>query len=397
MDKLNILMIGSEFDTVPPTCGGGIERVIDRLTHYLAKKGHNVYLITLRNSHSLGNIQRNICRMEIDRDKSHPSFYKILRFNASLLNKKNMEVDVVHTHTRYSALVANNLFSKPIIFSVHNAEAWISAPPTIKERLKYHFVRQIEINAIEKSTSCLVVSQSLMATITRNIRRKLDNLVYFPNAVDLSLFNSSEKKEILSKYKFNESKLIILQVGRIHPRKGIHTLLQAAASLKEVATEIQFIVIGPYYSYTGSNVSFDYLEDLREIMRTERIRNVRFLGGQLPYSDILKLYASSDIYVSTSYAEGMPLSILEAMASGKPIVATNVGGNSELVSNNVNGLLFKPGDHLELSNLILRLYDDADLRKKMGQRSRNIIENCYTWEQRTESLISIYKKAIESQ
>ena len=119
-----------------------------------------------------------------------------------------------------------------------------------------------------------------------------------------------------------------------------------------------------------------------------------FFHGWAPDSMVPRYYKSADICVFPSRLEGFGIVILEAMASGIPIIASNTGGIREIISNGKNGMLFKPGDADALSKAILALYQDLDLRKKISQAALKTVTE-YNWENIAERYISLYKYLCE--
>ena len=118
-------------------------------------------------------------------------------------------------------------------------------------------------------------------------------------------------------------------------------------------------------------------------------REVSFLGTR---HDVPELMRQTDVFVRPSSLEGMPLTVLEAMASGLPVVATPVGGTTELIEEGVNGHLFPVGDYLALANSINRVLDNPTEAANMGGRGRTLVESRYTWDQALDKTEQVYLK-----
>jgi len=154
--------------------------------------------------------------------------------------------------------------------------------------------------------------------------------------------------------------LVIGCVGRLSEEKRHRDLVEAAAALVRDGNDLRLDLVGD--GETRPPVE----AQVRELGVEGRIR---FLGMR---SDVPELLRGFDIFVLPSRFEGLPLTILEAMASGLPVVATRVGGVPELVEDGVNGFLVEPQSPAELAAAIRRLVEDADLRRRMGQAGRKI-------------------------
>ena len=106
-------------------------------------------------------------------------------------------------------------------------------------------------------------------------------------------------------------------------------------------------------------------------------------------------YRSADIFVLPSFYEGLPKVVIEAMACGKPILASDIPGNRELVIKGENGFLFNPTDEKELQNLIEKILGEEALLRKMGEKSMTIVKNSYTWEIVAKRTLVAYRKILE--
>ena len=123
---------------------------------------------------------------------------------------------------------------------------------------------------------------------------------------------------------------------------------------------------------------------------------VRFLGN-VPPSYIPGELANTDVFVLTSFSEGRPNVVLEAMAAGVPVIASNIDGVNELIQDDETGLLFDPGDVECLAIQMERLINDHEMRARLGEAGRNyIIQNGLTWEKTAQNYIGVYKEIIQS-
>jgi spore coat protein SA len=134
----------------------------------------------------------------------------------------------------------------------------------------------------------------------------------------------------------------------------------------------------------------DYLSDLQRRVPSNLASRVRFVGS-VPNSRVVDYYREADVLINPSFSEAFGMSLVEAMACQVPVVATRVGGMTEIVEDTHAGLLVGPGDATALADAILRLLADDDLRERMGQAGRRRAIERYSWEQVTESLIHLYE------
>ena len=126
---------------------------------------------------------------------------------------------------------------------------------------------------------------------------------------------------------------------------------------------------------------------MQQAERLDISDSVKFLGI---VKDMPALLAKADIYVQPSLQEGLPNAVIEAMASGLPIIATKVSGNEDLVNHNSNGILVEPGNANQLAEALLELIHNRDKRRQMGKLSRRIIEEHYQLPRVIEKLVRVY-------
>jgi len=189
------------------------------------------------------------------------------------------------------------------------------------------------------------------------------NPIYIPNAIDLS---------IIPKNGIREHTRQVVFIGRISKEKGIDILLQAFT--KDILKNIDLIVIGN--GPLRNNLEKRYTS-----------KNIHFKGF-LPRKIALKYLKGSDLFVLPSRIEGLSTSILEAMACKTPIIATNVGGNSELIRNGENGILIKPEDPDTLAFTIRNAFDNYSYMERLAETAYKEVCNKYNWN-------IVFKKYLE--
>ena len=172
---------------------------------------------------------------------------------------------------------------------------------------------------------------------------------------------------------------IVIMVARFAPPKDHAMLLDAAARI-ESPFRIQFAGTGPTMSEVQAKADRMGLKD-----------RVEFLGDR---ADIVELLRRAAIFALPTNWEGLPISILEAMRAGLPVVATNVGGVGESVTNGENGFLIPRGDTAAFSSALERLLSDSGLRSQMARASRTIFEQRFTAEQMYRKTFAIYRQAV---
>ena len=173
-------------------------------------------------------------------------------------------------------------------------------------------------------------------------------------------------------------------VGRLAWEKGIDVFLDAAARVLAELPHANFTVVGE-----GPD-----REQLENQIHTLGIEAAVALVGRR--EDMPAIYASLDIMVSSSRQEGLPMAILEGMASGLPIIATSVGEVPSVVRNGETGILLPPGDARALASAIVDLWRAPEKRRCLGSAARNLVQSEYSAERMVNEYLSVYREALAS-
>ena len=200
-----------------------------------------------------------------------------------------------------------------------------------------------------------------------------------PNGVNTELYSSAQT---LDKYK--DGYINLLWVGRLDKRKGLKYLLEAYGSLKWNYPKLRLIVVGP-----GEPDG-----DCYRIISERNLQDITFVGS---VSDKTKasFYKTADIYCSPATGnESFGIVLIEAMAAGTPIVATNIAGYSSVITNEKNGLLVSPKNSHEIAKSISRIIEDKKLTKKLISAGKKNVEQ-YRWTTITDQVLKVYKKQLK--
>lgn len=266
-----------------------------------------------------------------------------------------IQPDVVHaqdaTEHAYSAL----RLGYPTIVTVHGIRREDSRHiGSIVRRAR----NQIHSRLIERY--CLRHTRHLIAIshyVTDYFSSQLlpDTQVYYvPNAIDESFFELADTSDGQT----------LLFAGRVIPRKRVMDLVQAFAGIAGQVPSAQLRIAGEFTSVE------DYVESIHQFIQKANLQDRVHLLGALPEDAILREFAGCDVLVLPSIQETAPMVIAQAMAAGKPVVASRVGGVAEMVSDGETGFLYEVGDVRKLADSLVRLLQDDSLRAKMGQAGK---------------------------
>jgi phosphatidylinositol alpha-mannosyltransferase len=199
-----------------------------------------------------------------------------------------------------------------------------------------------------------------------------------PNGVDIKRFAA----DVAPIPQYEGGKLNILFVGRPEARKGLKHLIDAYAIVKRQRPDSRLIIVG-----AGN------FNRYRQRVRSKRLPDVEF-AGFVSFEDLPRYHRTADVFCApaTGY-ESQGIVLLEAMAAGLPIVASNIEGYAGVLTHGVEGLLVLPGDEEGLANAILSLLEDADQRRRMGEEGRRRAQE-FAWERVSQQVLSYYERLL---
>jgi glycosyltransferase involved in cell wall biosynthesis len=357
---MKILLINNEF----PPIGGGGSTVTAYALRYLQHKGHEVTLITsaFQGLSTRETIEgATVIRIPAIRRYRHVAApWELVIFGLSALvytfgYTLRHRVDFIQAYFAVPAgWVAWVLYYlRGIPYGLYFGGSDIPNANPSRYRYIYPLLTPL-LRAIWRPASFRVVcSQELVA-----LAKKADphsEFILIPNGVETERFRPIERSK--------NPRVKILFIGRLIHRKGFQRVIQALPKLRTLAQrpfEVEVVGTGAY------QVELDTLAEKLGV--SDLIRYV----GSMPYEKLEKAYQYADIFVLTSLSEGMPSVILEAMGCGLPIVASNVGGNNEIVHEGENGFLITGDDVEMLAQRFATLINDEALRQRLGQKSREL-------------------------
>jgi glycosyltransferase involved in cell wall biosynthesis len=152
--------------------------------------------------------------------------------------------------------------------------------------------------------------------------------------------------------------------------------------------DVSFVIVG------DPNWAPKYSMQIKNLVQERSLKDYFLFTGRVPLQEKLEFYSISDIFVLPSISEAFGMVIIEAMASGLPVIGSNAGGIPEIIKHGENGLLFKVGDYQSLAEKILILLNDEKMCKEMGKKSRRIAVQNFSYERMANEYIKVYKEVL---
>ena len=277
---------------------------------------------------------------------------------------------IAHVHTHFSsnaALLAVRMF--PLTFSMT-----IHGPEEFNDVVGFHLAEKIARSRFACSISNFGRSQMLRASPWEQWG-KIESCYL---GVDPTIFAPRPERQSPDPYR-------ILSVGRLAPVKAHHVLIEAVAMLIGQGRRVELWLAGEGPE-RGS---------LERHVQARGLREAVHFTGALAQPEVRALYQETDCFAMASFAEGVPVVLMEAMAMEIPCVATWVMGVPELIRHEVDGLLVPPSDTVALAQQIARLMDDRALSVRLGKAGRSRVVDCFNLEKNSSQLAEIFRRHLD--
>ena len=343
--------------------------VICKDTGMLEKiKGLGFYCYELksnRSNTSLINLIKEILNIKSIIKSINPSIVHLVAFRSILLGLSTL-------------ILTNNI---KIVVSITGLGS-IFLSESIKVRLyKFLIISFLFINFKKKNIYIIVQNKDDFNFCLKTLKCRKDKIsIIRGSGVDINYFKYT--KEPLT------SKIIVTFVGRLIKDKGIETLINAFYSINKTNRNIKLLIAGSIDHLNPSAINEKYMK-----LALSKNNNISWLGE---VSNIKELWKNSHIAILPSRREGLPKSLLEAAASGRAIIATDVPGCREIAINNFNAKTVPMDNEIELTNAIIYLAKNHKTRKRYGLKSRELVEKDMSEEIIINKTISIYENIYKS-
>lgn len=368
----------------------GVVTVIHTEKNILNKKGHNVFVFAPETPGYQDN-EKNVfyfksipVGMGTEQRFAFPNMKKIYDI------VKNEKIQIIHIHSEFSmkraALKVAKKFNLPAILTTHTDwENYYKHYGILKYILPRFFVRKF-ITDSTKGMRCLISPSKKVQNYYNALAPKAKTIV-IPNAMDEQMFkiNSSSKDEVENiriKYKISKDDIVGLFVGRVGDEKRVSFLIENIIKAFKQTKEGKFIVVG----------DGPMLSHLKEMTNKNDLKDRIIYTGFLPWNEVSAFYSAASYFATASLTEICSMTALEAMVSGKPLVASNDLSLVGKLIHEENGYLVK--DDKDFSDYILKIQSDKNMLKIFSKKSLEIAST-FTIEMHEKRLSALYKYVAE--
>ncbi|MGD0645732.1 MAG: glycosyltransferase family 4 protein [Candidatus Bathyarchaeia archaeon] len=381
---------------------GGTGAYVYYLSKELMKNGYKIWVVT-GSDQTLDlkvNEQLNVFFLKIPRIPVVKSFTLAASSYRKLSGiRGTVDVDITHANlplTPNFAVPPN--FGKTLVCTVHStwkgeAEAIRGEPysrlnANEKFMVSFNwFLRIFEEKMLERANKIIAVSYFTKRELLEYYKVREERIRVIHNGVDINKFKpAKDKRKIKEELGFNADDLAILSVGRLYARKGLFTLIESMPAVVKRFKNAKFVISGKGQSD----------EKKKLVAHAEKIgvKDSIIFTGYYPDRKLPKLYQAADVFAFSTFYEHHPFAVLEALATGLPVVTTNVGGIPETIESGKNGLLVEPFNPRQFADMILYLLEHPAEAADMGFLARKTIEERFDWRIVVKDVLRVYNEVL---
>ncbi len=285
---------------------------------------------------------------------------------------KQLKPDIVHAHDPHGVAMAGLALSM---------STQLAKPPLIASRRVDFHLRGSRMSRWKyRQVDCFICASDAIRTMLIADGVQETRAVTVHEGIDVSRVDAAPPARLHEELFLPHGAPIVGNVAALVPHKGQRHLIEAAALVVRHVPDARFVIAG----------EGELRPSLERIIREHRLEKHVLLAGFRP--DVLSLHKAFDIFVMSSITEGLGTSLLDAMAAGRPIVATDTGGIPEVVVNGSTGFLVPPRDHQAMADAIVALLKDPGLRSRMGQAGCALARQRFSAGRMLKETLRVYQR-----
>jgi glycosyltransferase involved in cell wall biosynthesis len=381
---------------------GGTGAYVYYLSTELLKNGYKIYVVTGSNQAQdiQVNPQLDVSFLKIPKMPIVKSFMLAAASNRKLSSVRNTaQVDIAHPQlplTPNFAVPSN--FGETLVCTVHST--WKGEAEAIRgepySRLNANekflvsfnwFLRFFEEGMLKRARKIIAVSHFTKWELINYYQVPENKIRVIHNGVDVNKFKPAvDRRKVKEELGFNPDDLAILSVGRLYARKGLFTLIESMPAVVKHFPNAKFIISGKGQS--------DEMRKLIAHADKLGVKNNIIFTGYYPDRKLPKLYQAADVFAFSTFYEHHPFAVLEALATGLPVVTTTVGGIPETITSGKNGFLVEPFNPRLFGEKILYLLEHPEEATEMGAWARKTVLERFDWRIVVKDAMKVYDEAL---
>lgn len=314
-------------------------------------------------------------------------FFVLFEFLNAMKIIKKEKIDIVHSHwiipQGFIGAILKKLFGVKHVVTIHAGGIFALNRFPLKRQIANFIVNNSDVITAVSGLG----KKNLDKIVSTKLKKQTENKTkVIPMGIYTNKFKLGISKNVLKKKYGIESKHAVLFIGRIAEKKGLEYLIRAINLIRKNINDVMLIVVGDGPLRT-------HLEKLSENLGLEK--HINFVGykvgnDKISYLSLSDLVVVPSIVTASGDTEGLPVTVMEAMAAGKPVIASDVGGMNEIITNNVDGILVKQKNVKQLAESISLLFRDIQLCDKLSRNALLTSKN-YDWSEIGKRYYSVIK------
>ena len=350
------------------------------LVFSLSKLGHEIVDITWSGSMNLGvrRVKKNLVQyllpgLDLSFNTKIGNFPYVPSIDTII---EMVKPDIIHAQshlflTTCSAVKSAKKYKIPAIVTVHGVLAQRSLPINIAQKTYLYTIGSWCLNNATK-VICLTKRDAYEVMKYFRIQKRISVI---PNGVDIDTFKPSSEEDVN----------LIGWIGRFVPEKGLDYLLEAFRIVSKLEPDIRLVLIG----------DGPLRPRIVKLANKYGLNNKIIITCEIPHEKISDILSRVSLFILPSIKEGMPVTLLEIMASGKPVVGSKISGIMDVINNGQNGLLVPSKNPQAIADAILLLLNDKSLRRRLGRNARQLMVEKYSWNSITNKVEKVYNETIK--
>lgn len=382
---MNVVHIGTGIMSIPPKGVGAVENAIYDLTDNLSSMGYSVDVIDIKYNIDRGRTGIKFHQVKIPSLCNFHPLPQVISFAFCAIKPlyrlaKNREIDIIHTHSQFVGfftLLAKRVFGwkTPLLYTTHNVDLlW---KPNIMNKIR-HFA---EFVLIRNCTHIITPTKSIKERLVSRFRLHPSRITSIQYGIDLNKISLNHPKP-------DRENPIILYPARICRRKNQMALLKASIPVIRKIPEAKFVIAGPV-------VDSKYFISLKKFTKENNLsRNVKFTGA-LSKDRVYDLYKKASVVVFPTLYETQGVILIEAMAFGIPLIASDIGPIRDVVSLvQESAMLIDPKSPEEIASAIILIIRDRKIQEEMNKSGKRLVSKYFSWSRIAGQTACLYQRIL---
>jgi len=382
---MDICMVSRDF-SYPPY--GGLAAHVYELSKAIVGLGHTVHVVKVSYGTAPDSIETingvTVHWIFVNSKLRGVRFAKLIIKVCIYINRllKTEKIDIIHWHDFETSSIATKFVTTkqiPKIFTNHTS--------TYLEMIET-WRGKIYLSWLLRHADYIIAPSQELAQKSLWIGRRADTVKYLPNGVDFQKFNPYINRNVIRhQFGIKPDEYLALCPRRLQPKNGVIYFVKAVPHVKAVLDSVKFLVVGGGYPEERRRIETQIAKDSTA---DDVILAGAVLNDEMPF-----FYAASDLVVLPSLMEATSIAGLEAMASGKALIGTNIGGIPAIIDDGVTGILVPPKDAKSIADSIIKLIRNQQMRKQMGTRAQERVEREFSWNIIAARTINVYESVLK--